>query len=412
MQAPPTRYVSHGPASSSQPAYCGGDNSYSWCDDGGCENCSCYDACAGNCCSYNGCGGNNCGCNGGGCGGYDSCDGGCYGGCGGSGCGSDGECGCYDEGCCDGCECGPPCNTCCGPKCCFFADFLYLQVVDANVAHAQQQNGIGGAGTVPFGRIGVADGDWDSGIRLGGAIMCGPCSSFLFSYTFYESEQDDTLNPPVIPGGGGAVGSLVHLPGSALTASVGPVDATYDVDFQTADALFRHQCMGGCDYSVNFLLGAAFGQLEQDFRQIGTFGGGNAGAISTATSVDFNGGGLKAGFDVNRCVCGPFSVYGKFTAAALQGKFRGHYSLLNTTTQTNLGEADWQDNRLVGQFDYEAGLCLKCGRWQFSSGYMVSQWMNTVTTPAFIDAVQANNYTDVRDRLTFAGLVARVGCCW
>jgi hypothetical protein len=398
-QVSPARYDSDGSSDVEQTGCnCGGGGgSYAWCGDGGCGNSTCYDACAGNYGSYNGCGGDYCS--------YNGC-GGCYDDCNGGYCGGD-SCGC--EG---GCECGQ-CNSCCGPKCCFYADFLYLQVVDANVAHAQQQNGIGGAGTVPFGRIGVADGDWDSGIRLGGSIMCSPCSSFVYSYSFYESEQDDTLNPPVIPGGGGAIGSLVHLPGSALTASVGPVDATYDVDFQIGDAMFRHQFLGGCDYSVNFLLGAQFGQLEQDFRQTGTFGGGNGGAISTTSSIDFNGGGLKAGFDANRCICGGLSIYGKFTGALMQGKFRGRYSLLNTTTQTLLGEADWEDNRVVPQLEYEAGFCLNpCGKWTFSTGYMVSQWLNTVSTPGFIDAVQANNYTDVRDQVTFAGLVARVGCCW
>ena len=78
-----------------------------------------------------------------------------------------------------------------------------------------------------------------------------------------------------------------------------------------------------------------------------------------------------------------------------------------------LGEADWEDNRVVPQLEYEAGFCLQpCGKWRFSAGYMVSQWLNTVSTPEFINAVQANNYVDVRDQVTFAGLVARVGCCW
>src|SRR5215212_83778 len=141
---------------------------------------------------------------------------------------------CYGGDCLNGCDAGctpscysGSCNSCekRGPRCCFFADFLYLQVTDADVTHAQQQNGIGGAGTVPFGEIGTIDAKFDSGIRVGGAISCGPCSNFLVSYSFFETDNDESLDEPIIPGGGGAVGSLVHHPGTALTASVGPVSA-------------------------------------------------------------------------------------------------------------------------------------------------------------------------------------------
>ena len=41
---------------------------------------------------------------------------------------------------------------------------------------------------------------------------------------------------------------------------------------------------------------------------------------------------------------------------------------------------------------------------------MFSYWTNTVTTSEFIDAVQADNYTDVGDTLGFNGLVGRVEC--
>ena len=73
------------------------------------------------------------------------------------GCGScDGDCGSYCDGGCD-VDCGVSVRLLphqCGPQWTMFGDFLYLQVTDVDVAHAQQQDGIGGAGTVPFGEIG------------------------------------------------------------------------------------------------------------------------------------------------------------------------------------------------------------------------------------------------------------------
>ena len=50
-----------------------------------------------------------------------------------------------------------------------FGDFLYLQSTDVDVAHAQQQDGLGGAGTVPFGEIGTIGTDFNPGFRVGGS---------------------------------------------------------------------------------------------------------------------------------------------------------------------------------------------------------------------------------------------------
>lgn len=313
------------------------------------------------------------------------------------------------------CDCQPPCCPCPpAPRFTVFADYLFLQPTDADVTHAQQQNGIGGAGTVPFGDIGTIDMDFDSGIRLGGAYHCGPCSSVLLSYTFFETDASDSVAAPEIPGGGGAVGSLVHHPGASITASDGPVDATYDIQFQVADTLYRQQWLHGNNYTINFLVGAQYGHLEQDFAQAGIFSGGNAGAIDTTSSIRFDGGGLKAGFDTERQLGHGFALYGRCAAAAMQGKFRAQYSLNNATTESLLAAANWSDNRIVPQLEYEAGIGWQSagGRLQLSAGYMMSRWLNTVTTSEFIDAVERDNYVNVGDTLSFAGLVASLGCSW
>jgi hypothetical protein len=337
------------------------------------------------------------------------CDNGCYGGC------------CQPYGCDNACDCNPgcyggACQSCtrCSTRCCFFADELYLQVTGADVTHAQQQNGIGGAGTVPFGDIGTIDLPFDSGIRVGGSVCCGPCSSFICSYSFFETDNQDSLDAPILAAQAGAVGSLVQHPGTALTASAGPVLADYNIQFQSGDALFRTELVCGKCYTANFLLGAQVGHLEQDFHQSGVFGSGLGGVVDTTTNIRFDGGGLKGGFDFNRQLCCCFSLYGRFTAAAMQGAFQSHYTMLNQTGQVLLADAVWTDHRIVPQLEYEAGFrwCKPNCHWNCSAGYMVSQWLNTVTTPEFIDAVQHDRYVNVGDSITFAGLVARVGCCW
>jgi hypothetical protein len=364
------------------------------------------------------------GCDCGDCGQY-GCD--AYGGdCGPSGCDcgvSDMGCGPYDCGCgpCDmGCdiECGMPCD--CGPSMCrsprftMFGDFLYMQVTDVDVAHAQQQDGLGGAGTVPFGDIGTIGQDFSPGFRVGGSVACGPCSGVVMSFTHFESDSSNSIEAPFITGGGGAVGSLVHHPGASLTASAGPVDATYEIDYQLADVMCRNLWRSGCNYAVNYMVGAQYGHLDQDFSQFGIYGGGLGGAIDTSTSIDFDGGGLKVGIDGERRFKHGLGAYGRFTAAAMTGRFRSQYTMFNESTDQVLAQANWKDDRVIGQFECELGMSLtSCdNHWKMSAGYMFSQWANVVTTPEFIQAVQFDDYVNVGDRIGFDGLVSRVECQW
>jgi hypothetical protein len=335
---------------------------------------------------------------------------------------------------CSGCDSGYCAGGCCdgggGCDCCYddmrpirmpayhqpmtsmYVDWLDLQVRGSDVAHAQQQNGIGGAGTVPFGDIATLDIGYNSGIRVGGEVACDACSGVEMNYTYFTSNTRDSIDAPNIIGGGGAVGSLVQHPGAAITASAGPVDGTYDVDFQLADVVYRHLWMTGRKYAVNYLVGAEFGHLQQEFSQTGDFGGGQSGTIDTSTAISFDGGGLKAGVDGEQRLCRGFFAYGKATAAALTGQFDSRYSMFNSTTETELARSKWQDNRVIGQLDTELGVGWTNGRWRLSAGYMFSEWTNVVDTSSFINAVQNNDYTDVKHDLTFDGLVTRLECGW
>jgi hypothetical protein len=295
-----------------------------------------------------------------------------------------------------------------------WADSLYLQATDADVTHAQQQNGIGGAGTVPFGEIGSLDMDYDSGVRIGGSIGCNNCSRIMVSWTSYETKEFSSVESPIIPGGGGAVGSLVHHPGTALTASVGPVDASHEIEFQLADVTFHRIVRSGGNYYVGFLGGAQYGHLEQRFAQTGVFSGGNGGTIDTASEIKFDGGGLKAGIDGESVFGGGFSVFGRLTGAAMSGRFRSRYGMLNSTTDIALAAADWSDDRIVPNVEYELGLAWTSAgsHLRLSTGYMFSHWMNTVTTSEFIEAVQEDDYVDVGDTLSFDGVVTRAELRW
>lgn len=310
------------------------------------------------------------------------------------------------------CHC-VPCEPCCVPFF-VFGEFLYLRASDADVAHAQQQNGIGGAGTVPFGRIGTVDIDYEPAYRFGGGIGLDACSSLIVSYTRFDGNGSDLLVAPTVPGGGGAVGSLVQHPGAAITASAGPVTADYDIDYHLADVLFRDVWRSGNCYVLNYSVGAQYANLDQEFSQSGIFSGGSAGVIDTDTDIEFDGGGIKVGLDGERWLTSRLSVYGKASASALSGRFNSRYSLENSTTDVLLAEAIWKDNRVISLVEYELGLALtSCNsRWRGSVGYLFQHWGNVVTTSGLIQGVQADNYSDISDVISFDGLTSRLEYRW
>jgi len=321
-----------------------------------------------------------------------------------------------------------PCGSCQSAKCCcqpcspwwahrsgVFGEFLYLQPTDADVTHAQQQDGIGGAGTVPFGTIGTADPDYEPGFRVGMNFALSECASLFLNYSFFESSARGSIEPPQIPGGGGAVGSFLHHPGAAITASVGPLNTRYDIDFQLADFGYRRVWRAGKQHVVNWSVGGRYGYLDQTLLQEGVFAGGSAGQINTGTAIRFEGGGLRFGLDGERRFgCSGWSVYGNANVSPMTGRVHADYAMQNESTDVLLARASWKDDRIVTMLDYEAGLAWTgpCNRWRFSSGYMVSHWFNAVTTDTFVDAVRNDNYVDVEGPLSFSGLVSRVEFRW
>ncbi|WP_425395189.1 Lpg1974 family pore-forming outer membrane protein [Aeoliella sp.] len=319
--------------------------------------------------------------------------------------------GCCDDPCCD-MGCCDPCTPPWAHRTGVWGSFLYLHATGADMHHAQQQNGTGGAGTTPFGLIGVADPDHEPGFRFGGQVACDMCSSVAVNYTFFESSAIDSLDiPPGVGGGLGTVGSLVHHPQTAVTSSAGPVDAQYDLKMQLLDAdyrrLFRASNCGWMNYSI----GARYGRLEQDFRQLGTFAGSSGGVIDTTTQIDFDGTGLRVGLDGERLLGhGRFSGYGNLSLSALVGSFRGDYREHNATSVSDLAIVRWEDDRVSPMLEYEVGLAwTSCtGHCRAKLGYTAIHWFNVVTTPEFVDAVQADNYVDIGDTLSFSGLTSSV----
>jgi hypothetical protein len=335
------------------------------------------------------------------------------GGCSTGGCGD----GCADGECAGGCDdCDMSCGTVCGEtpfwthRTYLFGEYLYLLPTDADMAHAIQQNGVGGPGTVPAGAVGVLQPDFTSAYRTGFGVAIGCNATIAASYTNFHDHATDSLAAPtgIV---GGTVASLVLHPQSLNAGSTSSlVDATYDIHYQLADIEFRRLLSGTCKHAVNYSVGARYGKLEQNFLQIGEFSP-PTGTIRTTTDIEFEGVGLRAGLDgEHRIGYSGFAGYGKLSINVLVGEFRTNYLQLDTTTTDVQANSTWNDRRVVPLLDYEVGVSWtsRSGHWRASAGYYTAFWFNTITTGEYVQAVQTADFVDVGETIAFNGLVSRV----
>ncbi len=288
-----------------------------------------------------------------------------------------------------------------------WGEYLYLRAFDVDMAHGIQQNGVGGLGTAPAGDVGVAAPQFESAFRVGGELACDTCSGVRVAYTQYNSSTSNFL--PAAGGIGGTAASLVLFPNTITAASTfDSLSANYVINFQTADVEYSVLLAGSDVAALNYNIGARYAHLEQGFEQLGEFSGAT-GEEQTNTTIGFDGGGLRTGFDgawqLHHC---RFALYGKGYLNVLFGGFDSQYRQYDVTTDTVEAFSHWTDHRVMPILEYEAGVqwvnCSGCCR--LSAGYYTAFWFNAVDTAEWIQAVQNQSFTNVGNTIAFSGLVA------
>jgi hypothetical protein len=129
----------------------------------------------------------------------------------------------------------------------------------------------------------------------------------------------------------------------------------------------RHLFVGGQVFSVNYLLGARYGNQEQDFGTMFT----DNGTETVATDIDFDGGGLRIGVDAERQACNSrLRLYTRGSASFQAGRFRASY-FQGQSFDPSVVATDWEAGRIVPVLDLELGAgwssCSGCLR--FNAGY-------------------------------------------
>ena len=311
-----------------------------------------------------------------------------------------GECAtdCCDEGC----------DTCCGPFWChrhrIFGEYLYLTAREQHLDFATPVDGAT-ATAVPLGRTAVLDPGYESGWRMGAGLAIDRCTSLVFEWTNYENEAARQLQ---LPGGNPPNSflrseithpSTVNVAADSLAAS-----GSYGIDFQVGDVGITRTLKGDCCQRLNGTVGLRYGNIEQDLRsqqRILT-------DIIVNTDIDFEGYGPRFALDYERQNCKGLLAYARGGVSLLFGRADADYLQRSVFAGTQAAAGIFE-HRLVPQCELELGAGWESpnGAFRLTGGYLLSAWSNLITTPSFIDGVQANEIDDIDETLIFDGLTVR-----
>ncbi|QDU29120.1 hypothetical protein ETAA8_42270 [Anatilimnocola aggregata] len=323
--------------------------------------------------------------------------------------------GCSDAmGCGNGC--GDGCDCCSGWNHRFhvFGEFLYLRPRDVDIAYASIIDGpiVAGAPGLQAGPIGVLDQDFQPGFRFGVGFTTDNCNQVTVSYTQLDASSTDAITAT----GTNVIRGLVLHPNSVNAGSNWlDADAVGDIQLKILDADYRGLLAHCCDYQVGYLVGVRYARLEQNFAA--QFN--NVGTEFVASTVDFDGVGMRLGLDFERYGRNKqWFVYGKGYSSFLGGEFKGTY-LQGNQGDPVIANTSWNAGRIVSILDLETGIGWQScsGNVRLSVGYLYSGWYNMVKQNEFISAVQnndfvANGLSTYDSGITFDGLTARVEVRW
>jgi hypothetical protein len=330
------------------------------------------------------------------------------------------------EPCCMGCDRIPEWQA--------FGDILYLRPRSANVAYGvlfstatQPGNPPAGTGSVPtieLGAPGVASIDYHPGFRVGFSKALDECNSVVASFTHFEGEDQSSIASPGLPL---EIRSLVSHPSVWGTNPLDPADGNntddwisatsdYQIIYSLADVDFRWTFSNQNDTRLSLFAGMRFVSLDQRLDVIGTTptsaglaGVGGFDVQDVHTQINFDGGGLRIGFEGERRTPYGLLFYGRAAASAVGGTFRCNYTQTSGLLGPQVTTGDSVD-RVMPMLDVEmgTGLSLWNDKLRVTAGYSFSGWFNLVRTDALIAAVQSNNFSGMSNTLTFDGFVGRV----
>jgi hypothetical protein len=252
----------------------------------------------------------------------------------------------------------------------------------------------------------LLDPDYQPGFRVGFASPISDATSLGAEYTFFESQTEDwvvarqhVLHP-----------LLRHPAQGATPAAYREAGASFDVDFQFADAVYRMILLKGPRGELNFIGGGCYAHEKQVYRSLFRI----PEVEFVGTDIVFDGGGIRVGLEGERIAANSgWLSYFRSSARFVAGEFDCTFAQ-GTDEFPNVIRTRWDGGRVVSILDLELGIGWASPKrcCVLTAGWMFNGWFNTVNTHEWIQAVQTNNFVGLSDSLTFNGLVAKAEVRW
>jgi hypothetical protein len=281
-----------------------------------------------------------------------------------------------------------------------FGEFLYLEPRNTDVAFA-----IPVVAGIPSGPTGVVNPGYTPAFRIGFTRdLYDATSNMGVSWTRFTSSTNDAITAPA----GGSIVSLV-LPNAPVFPAYPSVSASYNINYDLVDLDYRGLFISSNRYTVNFLLGARYAQLTQDFGA--TFGTSLPAHDVLNTDIDFSGCGIRVGLEGERYAArSGLMVYGRTAASFLAGRFNAYYTDTGAQGPINGGLVA---DRVVPILELELGVgwVSPSKHFRIYAGYLFNAWYNVMDTSDFINAAAGAakagtfNAATPSDTITFDGLV-------
>jgi hypothetical protein len=290
-----------------------------------------------------------------------------------------------------------------------FGDYLYMKARGTDLIFSQPRDGSTTLSS-PLGPQGILEPDYASGFRAGMDFRFGDCASIEATFTWWDDTTSAGQVAPANP-----TGAVIHptliLPSIMNPAADGQAaGATMSLNLRTGDLDYKHVfCADPGHWDINWFAGARYSYLRQDMHADYAI----LGTTDVDTRITVEGIGPQVGLDGELFCCHGLRVFGRTSANLLASHIAATYNQANVFAG-NQGNIDYRNDRIVPILELELGVgwVSPKGHVSVSAGYLVSAWFDTLTTPDFINAVQANNFSNsggnLKSDMTFDGLTFRV----
>ncbi len=309
---------------------------------------------------------------------------------------------------CDGLGTCQPCNNGCEPwwsHCSnVFGELLYLSPGNSDLIYAVEQTDTTNSAS-PTGPVGIANVDEAVGYRVGFSKRRSRCSSFNASYARWDA---DTLTSIEAMGNNVLRSHLIHPSTATVGSESLESSARQLVNFQVVDLSYRRVVRANDLSVINWSGGLRYGNLEQGLQGEQTVSV-STGLTTVNTDIDFDGFGILTGLDgERRSQCCGALIYGKLLGSLLAGNWTADYEQLNQFGGGRIA-THFEDYRITPILDAELGFGWhSCNnRWKITTGYLFSNWFNTISNRDYIRNVRTGDLLDLTDVLTFSGLTFR-----